>query len=93
MGVTAGTSGYPTPQITGSITALPGVIEGFVTQTKAADDWVKETERKPPDNKTVEVLVLWNTRLAKWFHGEWVGQNGDRIHHVSHWRFTKTWAI
>ncbi len=74
-------------QISGSIQALPGVIEGFVIQ--AVSDWVKVTERKPPENKVVEVLVLWEVKLAKWLHGEWVGQSGNRVYHVSHWRFKR----
>ena len=75
-------------QISGSIQALPGVIEGFVIQ--AVSDWVKVTERKPPENKVVEVLVLWEVKLAKWLHGEWVGRSGSRMNHVSHWRFKRT---
>ncbi len=47
MTVTAGTSGYPTPQLTGSITALPGVIDGFALapqsdSTPAADPFVRQ---------------------------------------------------
>ena len=47
MTVTAGTSGYPTPQLTGSIAALPGTIDGFALapqadSTPAADPFVQQ---------------------------------------------------
>ncbi|MBP6440594.1 MAG: hypothetical protein KA259_03230 [Caldilineaceae bacterium] len=73
--------------VTGTITALPGTIDGWIVQVPPIKDWVAASGRKPPNRKVVEVLVLWEVKLARWFDGEWIGHNGNQMRNVSHWRF------
>lgn len=72
--------------VTGSITALPGAIDGWIVQVPPIPDWKPASQSKPPNRRVVEVLVLWEVKLARWFDGEWRGHNGNQIQHVSHWR-------
>ena len=73
-------------QLTGTTTTLPGTIDGWIIQVPPIPDWKPVSQSKPPNRKVVEVLVLWQIKLAKWLDGEWVGHDGNQIQHVSHWR-------
>ena len=71
MTVTAGTSGYPTPQMTGSITALPGAIDGWQIapqsdSTPAADPFVQQLVAENAELRAErDQLASINARLSR----------------------------